>query len=310
MASPANPADTRAYILERLVGDIGEPDHVIEAARALAERTIPAILEGFAACLAAPVGVELRSVDLARFADAKPDDATAHAMTIAASASSPDALILLLDPGAVAVAVSTLFGGDPDQAVAPIERELSPTEIEIATMLFAEFAKAINGSGTRAFDIRFPLAPAITGVDLRKQIVRDGPAVRIVFAVFTPAGSGKFTVLMPQRVLLKHRGGTGLAGEAAPNADWRAKFNEEVMRSNIVLEATMPLSRLTLGEIAGFEEGQIIELDAGAQALTRLSARNKTLYVCEFGKLGQNYTVRIRHPFDAGQEFMDGLVPG
>lgn len=309
MASPANPADMRAYILERLVGDIGEPDHVIEAARALAERAIPAVLQGFADCLAAPVGVELRNVELARFADARPEDATGHAMTIAASASSPDALILLLDPGAIAVAVSTLFGGDPDQPVAPIERELSPTEIEVATMLFAEFAKAINGSGARAFDIRFPLAPSITGVDLRKQIVRDGPAVRIVFAVFTPAGSGKLTVLMPQRVLLKHRGNGGSA-EAAPNADWRAKFNEEVMRSSISLEATMPLSRLTLGEIAGFEEGQVIELDAGAQAQARLSARNKTLYVCEFGKLGQNYTVRIRHPFDAGQEFMDGLVPG
>lgn len=309
MASPANPADMRAYILERLVGDIGEPDHVIEAARALAERAIPAVLQGFADCLAAPVGVELRNVELARFADARPEDATGHAMTIAASASSPDALILLLDPGAIAVAVSTLFGGDPDQPVAPIERELSPTEIEVATMLFAEFAKAINGSGARAFDIRFPLAPSITGVDLRKQIVRDGPAVRIVFAVFTPAGFGKLTVLMPQRVLLKHRGNGGSA-EAAPNADWRAKFNEEVMRSSISLEATMPLSRLTLGEIAGFEEGQVIELDAGAQAQARLSARNKTLYVCEFGKLGQNYTVRIRHPFDAGQEFMDGLVPG
>ena len=309
MASPANPADMRAYILERLVGDIGEPDHVIEAARALAERAIPAVLQGFADCLAAPVGVELRNVELARFADARPEDATGHAMTIAASASSPDALILLLDPGAIAVAVSTLFGGDPDQPVAPIERELSPTEIEVATMLFGEFAKAINGSGARAFDIRFPLAPSITGVDLRKQIVRDGPAVRIVFAVFTPAGAGKLTVLMPQRVLLKHRGNGGSA-EAAPNADWRAKFNEEVMRSSISLEATMPLSRLTLGEIAGFEEGQVIELDAGAQAQARLSARNKTLYVCEFGKLGQNYTVRIRHPFDAGQEFMDGLVPG
>ncbi|TIL62581.1 MAG: flagellar motor switch protein FliM, partial [Mesorhizobium sp.] len=42
----------------------------------------------------------------------------------------------------------------------------------------------------------------------------------------------------------------------------------------------------------------------------RLSARDKTLFVCEFGKLGQNYTVRVRHPYDAGQDFIDGLMPG
>jgi flagellar motor switch protein FliM len=41
-----------------------------------------------------------------------------------------------------------------------------------------------------------------------------------------------------------------------------------------------------------------------------LSARKKTLFVCEFGKLGQNYTVRVKHPFDAAQEFIDGLLPG
>ena len=42
MSSPASPAEMRAYIIERLVGETGEPDRVIEAARALAERAIPA----------------------------------------------------------------------------------------------------------------------------------------------------------------------------------------------------------------------------------------------------------------------------
>ena len=55
--------------------------------------------------------------------------------------------------------------------------------------------------------------------------------------------------------------------------------------------------------------GQVIELEGDAQSQAKLSARQKTLFVCEFGKLGQNYTVRIRHPFDAGQDFIDGLVP-
>lgn len=116
---------------------------------------------------------------------------------------------------------------------------------------------------------------------------------------------------MPQRVLLKHRGDTGVAERAAaPATEWRERFSEEVMRSSVTLEATMPLARLTLGDLAGFAEGQTIELEENAQGQARLSARGKTLFVCEFGKLGQNYTVRIRHPFDAGQDFIDGLLPG
>lgn len=70
----------------------------------------------------------------------------------------------------------------------------------------------------------------------------------------------------------------------------------------------MPLTRLTLGDLANLQVGQVIDFDETAQSRARLSARGQTLFVCEFGKLGQNYTVRIKHPFDAGQDFIDGLM--
>lgn len=82
------------------------------------------------------------------------------------------------------------------------------------------------------------------------------------------------------------------------------------MRSGVDLQATMPLARMTLGDVASLQVGQLIEFQADAQSQAKLSARQKTLFVCEFGKLGQNYTVRVRHPFDAGQDLMEGLVAG
>lgn len=82
------------------------------------------------------------------------------------------------------------------------------------------------------------------------------------------------------------------------------------MRSGVDLQATMPLARMTLGDVASLKVGQLIEFQADAQSQAKLSARQKTLFVCEFGKLGQNYTVRVRHPFDAGQDLMEGLVAG
>jgi flagellar motor switch protein FliM len=81
------------------------------------------------------------------------------------------------------------------------------------------------------------------------------------------------------------------------------------MRSAVRLEASMPLTRLTLGQIAGLHEGQVIAIDATAQSSALLKARNNTLFVCEFGKLGQHYTVRISHPYDAQQDLMEGLLP-
>ena len=163
-------------------------------------------------------------------------------------------------------------------------------------MVFKIVAEAVNGSGERAFNLRFPLPPAITGAELAKHVVRDGPAVRVdIRHLRRRRSSGLLSLLMPQRVFLKHRGDTvaaKLARRRSRPIGARGSAKRSCARP-CRLEATMPLSRLTLGEIAGFHEGQVIEIDATAQSAALLSARKKTLFVCEFGKLGQNYTVRV-----------------
>lgn len=310
MTEARTPAEMRAYIVERLVGELGEPDHVAETARALAERAVPALREGLAECLSAALEISVSKVELIRSVESRPDNADLFAMTVASSPSSPDALVMLIDPEALALALSTLFGGDPNVPVAPIKRPLSPTEVEVAGLVFEEVAKAVNGGGSRAFEFETPLPPALTGPALAKQVIRDGPAVRVVFTLASKASSGTVALTMPQRVLLKHRSdapafaGGALDGEEA----WRNRFNEEVMRSAIALEATMPLASMTLGDLSRLRVGQVIDFAENTHVEARLSARDKTLFVCEFGKLGQNYTVRIRHPFDAGADLIDELI--
>ena len=46
-----------------------------------------------------------------------------------------------MDADAVALIVSALFGGDPGMAIAAIDRDLSPTEMDVASLVFEEIAK-------------------------------------------------------------------------------------------------------------------------------------------------------------------------
>ena len=301
MAAPTTPAEMRAHIIERLVGATGGSDRVTDAARALFERTAPKIREGLKQALALDLAVELASVEVSRIADARPEG-EGHALTVAASPTSADALILSMDADAIALVVSMLFGGDSGIAAAPIRREPSPTEIVVATRVFEEIASALNKSGDRSPNLALPVPPAISGDELRKHSFRDGPGVRAVITIASPAGTGRIVLSMPQRVLLMGDQKTGQSEQ------WRQRFSEEVMRSGVELQATMPLARMTLGQVAGLRVGQVVEFEGDAQSQAKLSARQKTLFVCEFGKLGQNYTVRVRHPFDAGQDMMEGLV--
>ncbi|TIP53940.1 MAG: flagellar motor switch protein FliM [Mesorhizobium sp.] len=308
----ASPSETRALIIERLVGDSGEAAQVVGAGRGMAERALPVLQKALTAELGAPVTVDLQAVEVGRVPEARSRAGDAFALTIVSSPSSADAMTLVMDAQAVAVMVSALFGGDPDQPVAPIERDLSQIEADVATAVFQQVAMALNGSGKRSLDLRLPVPRAMAGNEARRRVLRDGAAVRIVFGLSTPSDSGMLTVMIPQRLLLISRDGEAAAGKdgGATEFDWRARFSEEVMRSTVRLDATMPLARLTLGDLAAFAPGQVIEFEEKAQLNARLSARDKTLFVCEFGKLGQNYTVRIRHPHDAGQDFIDGLMPG
>lgn len=311
MTSPGSPSQTRSLIIERLVGDSGEAAHVIGTGRSMGERALPLLQKALAGELGAPVTVDLRAVEVSRVPDARAHAGETFALTIIASPTSSDAMTLVIDSPAIAVMVCALFGGDPDQAVSPIERDLSQIETDVATMVFQEVAQALNGSGRRSLELRLPVPRAMSGMEAKRRVLRDGAAVRIVFGISTPTDTGTVTVMIPQRILLATRGIAANGNEAdSANSDWRARFSEEVMRSTVTLEATMPLARLTLGDLADFEPGQVIEFEETAQSQARLSARDKTLFICEFGKLGQNYTVRIRHPYDAGQDFIDGLMPG
>ncbi len=301
----------RSAVVERLLGDTAEPERVIEAAAALGERVSGPVAEELNGRLAHPVEISVAEVTVARFAEALPSAASFDAICVASSSTSPDALTLIADPAAISIIVSAALGGDAASACWAIERDLSDIELALTAEFFNIAARCFNGSGGRALDIRFPLPVPVTGAGIPRMPRRDGPAVRIDFKIATPAAAGRIAALMPQRVLLGQRGDAAQsASEPKLARQWRERFSEEVMRSAVTLEATVPLARATLGEIASWQVGQVIALPENAQGQTRLSARRKTIFICEFGKLGNHYTLRVRQPFDAGRDFLDGLVGG
>ena len=70
--------------------------------------------------------------------------------------------MLLVDPDAIAVVVSALFGGDPDLPVEPIDaRPVADRDSIVASLVFEASPKALNGSGERA------LQPALSAADGR-----------------------------------------------------------------------------------------------------------------------------------------------
>ena len=304
MTKPDSHSEMLTQIVEGLTGATADPDRVIETARACADRCLAEFGGAFEQEFSVPVAAECKSIEIARFVSARPAPGGFGAMVIAAADTSPDALLMTIDADALAIAVCGMFGADEDLPVAPIGRTLTTIELEVAARLFELFATAFNGSGARALGIRFPLPAPIAGDDIARRVIRDGPAARVVFEIALGQSRGKVCVTIPQRVLMENRG----SATQSSASGWRERFSEEVMRSSVSLQATIPLARLTLADVASLQVGQLIEMPEQAPTQTRLSAKDQTLFLCEFGKLGQNYTVRIVQPFDAQQDFVEGLL--
>jgi flagellar motor switch protein FliM len=310
MNTTASPAEPRDVVIERLLGDTGEPEKVLAAARRLAERAATSVAEAINQALPTSVFVEVGEVKLGRMMDAKAGKGN-HAMTVAPTRLSPDGLVMTFDPQAIAILVNLMFGGEPSRDIAPIDRDLSSIELSVVSLLIQDVARAMNSQGPDGgLGVKLPAPEAITGATMKKHVFRDGPSARIVLTVSTTASRGTLTLTLPQRVLVSDRRPAEVETSAAPTTEWRSRFSDELMRSTVKLEASMPIGRMTLGELTGLEVGQVIELAENTQSNAVIAARGKTLFACEFGKLGQNYTVRIRRPFDSTEETIEGIVAG
>ncbi|ODT07157.1 MAG: hypothetical protein ABS58_08375 [Mesorhizobium sp. SCN 65-20] len=308
MNMTASPADPRDLVIERMLGDTGEPAKVHSAARRLAERSAPLIAKYLSQLLPEQVFVEVVEVKLARMADAKAGKNN-QAMTVAMTPTSPDGLVMTLDPQSIALVVHLLFGGDPGRNVAPIDRDLSGIEMGVANMVFHDIARAMNVQGPDGgLGVKLPVPEAITGTEMKKHVFRDGPSARITLSISTAVTRGLLTLTLPQRILIEDkRSKAEKEASSLPTSEWRSRFSDEVMRSTVRLEASMPLGRMTLGDLTGLMVGQVIELAENAQTNAVIAARGKTLFCCEFGKLGQNYTVRIQRPYET-DETIEGIV--
>jgi flagellar motor switch protein FliM len=121
--------------------------------------------------------------------------------------------------------------------------------------------------------------------------------------------SSEFVVIVPQKVLLK----TNISApkpkaQAAKSDAWSEQLSEQVRRSKVTLEARIKLQSLTLATISRLAVGDVIPFKDSQDVHVEVSANGKELYVCEFGRSGENYTVRVKDNVNSDDELLRHLM--
>ncbi|MDI7863390.1 FliM/FliN family flagellar motor switch protein [Rhizobiaceae bacterium n13] len=214
--------------------------------------------------------------------------------------------------GFVITLMENLLGAEPDTIVEPIERPLSKIELDLAVMVFDRIANVLK-SGVNArgsFDATL-LAPHNADDRPRPDADHvDEYAAAIKLSIQLGPVISEFALIVPQKALLKTTVITPKSrGHSSESQEqWAERIGDQVKRSQITLEARISLQPLTLATIARLAPGDVIPfLDTG-EVLVDVSANGKDLYLCEFGRSGANYTVRVKDNPGADGDILRQLI--
>ena len=208
--------------------------------------------------------------------------------------------------------VEALLGAEPTSIEEPAPRSLSKIEIDVALPVFHGIAEvlrtAVNAPG--GFE------PVVGRPYNSAERAKPDPALEDVFAASIDMTIGlgpvlsTFSVIVPQSTLLKTRiiSRKGAGEDRNAKTEWTEQLEEQVRRSAVALEARIRLESLTLDTLSRLQAGDVIPFHDGQDVRVEVSANGRDLYVCEFGRSGSRYTVRVKDTHGSEQDILRHIM--
>ncbi|MBY5467457.1 flagellar motor switch protein FliM [Rhizobium leguminosarum bv. trifolii] len=214
--------------------------------------------------------------------------------------------------GFVITLMEHLLGATANTIEEPADRMLSIIELDLAVMVFDKIAKvlrsAVNAPG--GFE---PSLSAPHAHDMRARPQEDRPdefAAAINMSIALAGIVSEFSLIVPQTALLKTKVTPPKPKRQASSnsAEWTEQLGDQVRRSHVTLEAKIRLQDLTLRTISKLMVGDVIPFRDHGDVRVEVSANSKELYVCEFGRSGENYMVRVKDTMNSDDELIRHLM--
>jgi flagellar motor switch protein FliM len=208
--------------------------------------------------------------------------------------------------------MENLLGATPDTIFQPPMRPLSQIELDLSVVVFDKIAQVLR-SGVNATGGFEPSIEPPHNADARlapEDETSDPFAVSIRMGLKLGKVTSDFYLIVPQQYLLK----TTVTipkpkGEFSRDREqWTESMSDQVRRSRVTLEAKIPLQSLTLAAISKLTAGDVIAFRDSEEIVVDVSANGREMYNCEFGRSGENYTVRVKENVSNENDILKHLL--
>lgn len=220
--------------------------------------------------------------------------------------------VMVCGNGFVITLMETLLGAQAEFIAEPIKRPLSNIELDLAVMLFERFANVLR-SGVNAPGGFEPIFERPHNWEKRPKPDKDHVdefAALIQMSVKLGKITSEFALIIPQKALLKTKVTAPKSKNQVSKArkEWAEQLANQVRKSQVTLEARVSLESLTLMTVAKLAPGDVIPFLEKGDITVDVSANGKELYACEFGRAGEQYTVRIKSTHSSDNEILRHLM--
>lgn len=216
------------------------------------------------------------------------------------------------DSPAIITMMEMLLGSPAESIEEPKPRNLSVIELDVAAIVFEKIAgvlkSAVNAPG--GFE---PIVGKCYNAENRLADDKDAEDVYAACVNIT-LGVGPvlstFSILVPQQTLLKTTivFPKGIGQARRQKTAWAEQVEQQVRRSMVELQAHIKLEELTLAAITQLKPGDVIPFHDPKDVRVDVKANGRDLYVCEFGRSGARYTVRVKDTFGTEDELLQHLT--
>lgn len=299
-------------LLAKLTGGLGDKKTIERISTDFAQLCSDILPDQFQAEMGLGIDVSYLGCKSGMMKELVADIGKDFALTDAALANWCPNFVLACGSSLVIALMETMLGASPDTVAQPEERALSDIELDLARMVFERIGKVLQlGVNAPGDDDVTLAAPHNAGKRPEtEEFGRPEFGVAIRMEIELGSVTSQIALIIPQTAFLKTRivSPKGMPGLSQAQQEWADRVNEQVRRSQVTLEARIPLQSLTLGAIARLAKGDVLTFQAKRDVKVKVSANGKDMYACDFGRSGERYTVRVKDNISTDHEILQHLA--
>lgn len=298
-------------VLARLVGQLGDRETISKRCAALGDVFAELLPDVLAGEFGFEIAVSYAGYEVGRYGQLISGLGGAMALADCELRDWSGQYAVVCDSPFIVTLVENMLGAVSDSIEEPEPRPLSRIELDVAAMIVDRISGVLKIAVGRTNSYE-PLVGPPYNVEGRKT-PENGSEEAFAAMVQMSVGIGpvlsNFYLVVPQRALLKSAiAAPKAANEIKTPREWSEQLSEQVRRSKVTLQARIRLESQTLDTISRLQAGDIIPFHDTTDVRVDVSANGNKLYVCEFGRSGARYTVRVKDTYGSEDELLQHIM--